>query len=113
MDGILEKFYKPILIGKKLLILPAWIRIDPDRITVKIDPSMALEPAPLHNYVLQWSNYTIPGSVIDIGCGSGILSIGGTALGADRALAVDIDDESMQSSSENAEKWRFRSDGTS
>ena len=60
-------------------------------------------------------DYTIPGKhVIDIGCGSGILSIGALLLGADRALAVDIDDESMQSSSEKCgKKWRFRSDGTS
>ncbi len=104
-----KKFYKPILIGKKLLILPAWIPNEtPERIAVKIDPSMAFGTGthPTTQLCLAMvEDYTIPGKhVIDIGCGSGILAIGALLLGADQALGVDIDDESMQSSSENAER---------
>ncbi|MHC1772765.1 MAG: 50S ribosomal protein L11 methyltransferase [Flexilinea sp.] len=104
-----KKFYRPILIGKKMLILPAWIPNDnPDRIAVKIDPSMAFGTGthPTTQLCLEMvEKYTIPGkSVIDIGCGSGILAIGALLLGADHALGVDIDDESMQNSSENAER---------
>jgi ribosomal protein L11 methyltransferase len=104
-----KKFYRPILIGEKMLILPAWIPNDnPDRIAVKIDPSMAFGTGthPTTQLCLEMvEKYTIPGkSVIDIGCGSGILAIGALLLGADHALGVDIDDESMQNSSENAER---------
>ena len=48
--------------------------------------------------------YIVPNEdIIDMGCGSGILSIGALLLGARHALGVDIDNESMQSSRENAE----------
>lgn len=104
-----KKFYRPILIGKKMQILPAWIpNGDPKRIAVKIDPSMAFGTGthPTTQLCLEMvEKYTIPEkSVIDIGCGSGILAIGALLLGADHALGVDIDDESMQNSSENAER---------
>lgn len=104
-----KKFYRPILIGEKMLILPAWIpNQNPDRIAVKIDPSMAFGTGthPTTQLCLELTErYTIPDeNVIDVGCGSGILAIGALLLGADRALGVDIDDESMQNSAENAER---------
>lgn len=104
-----KKFYRPILIGEKMLILPAWIpNTDPERIPVKIDPSMAFGTGthPTTQLCLEMvERYTIPGeNVIDVGCGSGILAIGALLLGADQALGVDIDDESMQNSAENAER---------
>ncbi|MBR6089068.1 MAG: 50S ribosomal protein L11 methyltransferase, partial [Anaerolineaceae bacterium] len=102
-----KKFYHPILIGEKLLILPAWVeQNDPDRIAVKIDPSMAFgtgtHPTTQLCLVLA-EEYVKPGiDVIDVGCGSGILSIGSVLLGAKHALGVDIDPESMKNSLDNA-----------
>ncbi len=102
-----KKFYRPILIGKKMLILPAWMeQEDPERIAVRIDPSMAFGTGthPTTQLCLALAEeYVQPGmDVIDVGCGSGILSIGSVLLGARHALGVDIDPESMKNSRENA-----------
>jgi ribosomal protein L11 methyltransferase len=99
--------YKPIPIGKRLLVLPAWIeQQDMTRIAVKIDPSMAfgtgthpstqlcLEMIEAHLQPLE--------DVIDVGCGSGILSIAALKLGSRHALGVDIDSASVRSTRENA-----------
>ncbi len=98
--------YHPIPIGKKLLVLPAWIKQeDKSRIAVKIDPSMAFGTGthPSTQLCLELvEDYTHPGEpVIDIGCGSGILSIAAIKMGASRALAVDIDPASVKATLEN------------
>ena len=86
-----KKFYRPIPIGKKMLILPAWVeQEDQDRIPLKIDPSMAFGTGthPTTQLCLALAEeYVQPGiDVIDVGCGSGILSIGSILLGAKYAL---------------------------
>lgn len=113
--------YKPILIGERLLILPAWMESpDPNRIAIKIDPGMAFGTGthPTTQLCLELmekaifdiresinigriSNYEY--RVIDVGCGSGILSIAAIKLGARQALGVDIDAESIINSRENAD----------
>ncbi|CAG0998041.1 Ribosomal protein L11 methyltransferase [Anaerolineales bacterium] len=116
--------YKPILIGKRLLILPAWLESpDPKRIPIKIDPGMAfgtgthpttqlcLELMEVHfDDGRQTIDHRAPSTVrrpssvvIDVGCGSGILSIAALKLGADKVLGVDIDIESVKNSRENAD----------
>lgn len=102
-----KKHYRPIQIGKRLLILPAWIeREDPGRVAVKIDPSMAFGTGthPTTQLCLEMvEEYTRPGlDVIDVGCGSGILSVAALKLGAGHALGVDIDNAAVISSRENA-----------
>ncbi|MBE0696014.1 MAG: 50S ribosomal protein L11 methyltransferase [Anaerolineaceae bacterium] len=100
--------YRPIPIGKRLLILPAWLD-DPDgqRITVKIDPSMAFGTGthPTTQLCMELLEKTVRAGepVIDVGCGSGILSIGAVKLGASHALAVDLDNAAVRSTKENAE----------
>ena len=96
-----KEHYRPIEIGKKLLILPAWIeQKDMTRVAVKIDPSMAFGTGthPSTQLCLELvEDYVQAGKpVIDIGCGSGILTIAALKLGASRALAVDIDAESVK-----------------
>ena len=103
-----KKHYHPIPIGKRLLILPAWIeQEDPHRLAVRIDPSMAFGTGthPTTQLCMEMvEKYTRPGEpVIDIGCGSGILSIGALKLSASRALSVDIDLAAIRSTRENAE----------
>jgi ribosomal protein L11 methyltransferase len=103
-----KQHYRPIPIGKRLLILPAWIE-DPrgGRIAVKIDPSMAFgtgtHPTTQLCMELLEEGVQPGGAVIDVGCGSGILSIGALKLGAGHALAVDIDNAAIRSTKENAQ----------
>ncbi len=106
--------YKPILIGQRLLILPAWLESpDPQRIPIKIDPGMAFGTGthPTTQLCLELMEVSFEKrltlnvkrfDVIDVGCGSGILSIAALKLGAEKVLGVDIDIESVKNSRENA-----------
>jgi len=110
-----KEHYKPIPIGKRLMIVPAWMESpEPARIPIRIDPGMAFgtgtHPTTQLCLELIETNYIKvssifnppPATVIDIGCGSGILSIAALKLGAQTALGVDIDIESVRNSRENA-----------
>ena len=103
-----KQHYRPIPIGKRLLILPAWIE-DPrsGRMAVKIDPSMAFGTGthPTTQLCMELLEDTTQAGqpVIDVGCGSGILSIGALKLGASKVLAVDIDNAAIISTRENAQ----------
>ena len=105
-----KQHYKPILIGQRLLILPAWLESpEPARIPIKIDPGMAFGTGThpttqlcLELMELSTDNCSLT-TVIDVGCGSGILSIAALKLGAEKVLGVDIDIESVKNSRENAD----------
>jgi ribosomal protein L11 methyltransferase len=109
-----KQHYKPILIGKRLVVLPAWMDPpDPDRVAIKIDPGMAFGTGthPTTQLCLELMEVFFTQSqivnrqsqiVIDIGCGSGILSIAALKLGAKSALGVDIDADSIVNARENA-----------
>jgi ribosomal protein L11 methyltransferase len=107
-----KQHYKPILIGQRLVILPAWMDSpDPNRVAIRIDPGMAFGTGthPTTQLCLELMEAVIgvgsppPLRVIDVGCGSGILSIAAIKLGAKSALAVDIDPGSLKNSRENAD----------
>ena len=110
-----KQHYKPILIGERLVILPAWMDSpEPNRVAIKIDPGMAFGTGthPTTQLCLELMQYYFDRSkienrkseiVIDVGCGSGILSIAALKLGAAAALGVDIDAASIQNARENAE----------
>jgi len=100
--------YHPIPVGERLLVLPAWMeQTDPTRLAIRIDPSMAFGTGthPSTQLCLQMTDkYTQAGErAIDVGCGSGILSIGAALLGASRVVSVDIDPESVKATRENGE----------
>lgn len=102
-----KKNYKPVRIGKKLLILPAWMEtIDPARLAVRIDPNMAFGTGthPTTQLVMELLESYVQKDegVIDIGCGSGILSITAVLLGAGSAIAVDIDSLAITATISNA-----------
>jgi ribosomal protein L11 methyltransferase len=109
-----KQHYNPILIGKSLVIVPAWMESpEPDRIAIKIDPGMAFGTGThpttqlclelMEEYFEKLSVVSRQLSiVIDVGCGSGILSIAAIKLGAARALGVDIDPGSIVNARENA-----------
>jgi ribosomal protein L11 methyltransferase len=116
--------YQPIPVGGKLIIVPAWLESPDDtRIPIRIDPGMAFGTGThpttqlclelieqIFDGKLQARNHELSSvirplsSVIDIGCGSGILSIAALKLGATSALGVDIDEASIRASRENAEQ---------
>jgi ribosomal protein L11 methyltransferase len=109
-----KQHYKPILIGQRLVIVPAWMDSpDPNRIPIKIDPGMAFGTGthPTTQLCLELMEKTIVDTrlsniefrVIDVGCGSGILSIAALKLGAKSALGVDIDAGSIVNARENAD----------
>ena len=102
-----KQHYHPIRIGKRLLVLPAWLEnSEPDRVVVKIDPSMAFGTGthPTTQLCLEMiESYTPSGEpVIDVGCGSGILSIAAVKMGASKVVAVDVDEAAVRSTRENA-----------
>jgi ribosomal protein L11 methyltransferase len=112
-----KQHYKPIPIGERLIILPVWLDSpEPERIPIKIDPGMAFGTGthPTTQLCLGMIEKTIETlkvsetfrvlNVIDIGCGSGILSIAALKLGATTALGVDIDIESVKNARENADQ---------
>lgn len=114
-----KRHYRPIPIGRRLIIMPAWLDQDPgERIPIKIDPAMAFGTGshPTTQLCLELLEAAFDtgrpkfhGSdagdritVIDVGCGSGILSIAALKLGAAAALAVDIDDQALENARQNA-----------
>lgn len=102
--------YHPIPVGKRLIIVPAWLQPpDDSRIPVRIDPGMAFGTGthPTTQLCLALIDELIPSAdqsltVIDVGCGSGILSIAALKLGARFALGVDVDEAAIRASRENA-----------
>jgi ribosomal protein L11 methyltransferase len=109
-----KQHYRPIPIGKGLVILPAWSeRLMEERVAIRIDPGMAFGTGthPSTQLCLEFIEQMVHGTrpdlgsskVIDVGCGSGILSIAALKLGAKQALAVDIDPESIQNAHHNAQ----------
>jgi len=108
-----KQHYKPILLGERLVIVPAWMASpDPNRIPIKIDPGMAFGTGthPTTQLCLELMEKAIVDirssrsefRVIDVGCGSGILSIAAIKLGATSALGVDIDETSIVNARHNA-----------
>jgi ribosomal protein L11 methyltransferase len=102
-----KQHYHPIQIGQRLVVLPAWIEEVPaGRIPVRIEPGMAFGTGthPTTQLCLAVAETWVqPGRpVIDVGCGSGILSVAALKLGASYALGVDIDPEAIPASQENA-----------
>jgi ribosomal protein L11 methyltransferase len=105
-----KQHYRPLTVGEKLIIVPAWMDSpDETRIPIKIDPGMAFGTGthPTTQLALALMEEVIdelnPKALIDVGCGSGILSIGALKLGVDKALGVDVDMASVESSRENAD----------
>ncbi len=102
-----KKYFKPLTVGRKLLICPSWEDAEnPDnRAVLSIDPGMAFGTGghDTTRLVLETlEDYITDGcAFLDIGCGSGILSIAACLFGADSALGIDIDDLAVRTAKEN------------
>lgn len=104
---IWRKHFKPIHIGKKVVVVPEWISYDKadDEIIVKLDSNMAFgtgEHETTSTCLELLQEYITPDSVcIDVGCGSGILGIAAVKLGAKSAYLTDIDPVAVESATHN------------
>lgn len=108
-----KKYYHTIKVGEHLVIKPSWIDYEkkPGDIVVELDPGMAFGTgthettrmcmAHLEKYIDKNSK------VLDIGCGSGILSITSVLIGAKSVLGVDIDPVAVKTAKENGEMNGF------
>lgn len=105
-----KQYFKPVTVGEKLVIKPSWEDYsgDGNRIILEIDPASSFGTGQHHTtrlcLELLEKSLSDGDSVLDMGCGSGILSIGAVLLGAGNAVAVDIDENSAVTAAENAEK---------
>ena len=104
-----KKYFNPIEVGEKLLIRPSW-RDDYDangRIILNIDPGLAFGTGGHETTRLcleMCEKYMKKGDrVLDVGCGSGILSVASVLLGAEKGVGVDIDPVAVKVACENAE----------
>ena len=105
-----KQYFKPLCVGEKLLIKPSWESLSENetRRILEIDPAASFGTGQ-HNTTqlcleLLEQNISQGDSLLDLGCGSGILSIAAILLGAQKATAVDIDENSVKIAAENAQK---------
>ena len=99
--------FEPIPISPRLWIVPTWhTPADPDAINIVLDPGLAFGTGshPTTRLCLRWLDSNLQGgeSVLDYGCGSGILAIAALKLGAARAVGVDVDAQAVTASRDNA-----------
>ena len=100
--------FEPIEITPNLWIVPTWCAPPkPDAINLRVDPGLAFGTGthPTTRLCLQWlSELPLSGkSVLDYGCGSGILAMAASALGAASVLGVDIDPQAVETARRNTE----------
>jgi len=99
--------FEPIHITDRLWIVPSWHTApNPDAINLVLDPGLAFGTGshPTTYLCLQWLTEQVRGgeTVLDYGCGSGILAIAAAKLGVRSALGIDIDENALQSAQDNA-----------
>lgn len=99
--------FHPMKFGERLWICPSWREIpDPNAVNVLLDPGLAFGTGthPTTALCLQWlDSLDLSGkTVIDFGCGSGILAIAAIKLGAAKVIGIDIDPQALHASKDNA-----------
>ncbi|WP_273398082.1 50S ribosomal protein L11 methyltransferase, partial [Actinobacillus porcinus] len=100
--------FHPMKFGQRLWICPTWREVpEPDAVNVMLDPGLAFGTGthPTTALCLEWlDSLDLEGkTVIDFGCGSGILAIAALKLGAKSAVGIDIDPQAILASRNNAE----------
>lgn len=105
-----KQYFKPFKVGEKLVIKPSWEDYDnaDNRVILEIDPASSFGTGKHHTtrlcLELLEKNLNKGDNLLDMGCGSGILSIGAMLLGAGSAVGVDIEENAAATALENAEK---------
>ncbi|MGQ4277085.1 50S ribosomal protein L11 methyltransferase [Pseudidiomarina sp. E22-M8] len=101
--------FHPMQFGQRLWVCPSWREIpQPEAVNIILDPGMAFGTGthPTTALCLTWlDSQDLTGkTVVDFGCGSGILAIAALLLGAERAIGIDIDQQALIASKDNAER---------
>jgi len=101
--------FEPIHIGKNIWVVPSWHAVpDPSALVLELDPGLAFGTGshPTTRLCMEWLEAHAPQnlSVLDYGCGSGILAMVAKKLNADHVVGVDIDPQAIESANFNAER---------
>lgn len=105
-----KKHYKPVRLGERIVVRPLWIDVDlqENDIEIALDPGMAFGTGthPTTQLCLEALERMVSPAldVLDLGCGSGILSIAAAKLGATNVIGVDIEEAAIKATDENAEQ---------
>ncbi|WP_223670231.1 50S ribosomal protein L11 methyltransferase [Kangiella shandongensis] len=107
--------FKPMQFGDKVWIVPSWCEApEPDAVNIRLDPGLAFGTGthPTTSLCLQWlDSAELTGkTIIDYGCGSGILAIAALLLGAEKVYAVDIDPQAIEATKQNLERNEINSE---
>lgn len=103
--------FDPIPIGEKIWVVPSWHDApDPNALVLELDPGLAFGTGshPTTRLCMEWLEQSVkPGqSVLDYGCGSGILAILAQKCGANPVVGIDIDPQAVESARQNSERNR-------
>ncbi|MCA7888099.1 50S ribosomal protein L11 methyltransferase [Burkholderia contaminans] len=101
--------FEPIPIGERIWVVPSWHDApDPDALILELDPGLAFGTGshPTTRLCMEWLEQSVkPGqSVLDYGCGSGILAILAKKCGANPVIGIDIDPQAAESARQNSER---------
>ena len=101
--------FHPMRFGQRLWICPSWREVpEPEAVNVMLDPGLAFGTGthPTTALCLEWLDGLdlVGKTVVDFGCGSGILAIAALKLGAARAVGIDIDPQAITASRDNSER---------
>jgi ribosomal protein L11 methyltransferase len=105
-----KQFFKPRRIGKRFVVRPTWeeFAAGPEDLEIVLDPGQAFgtgDHPTTRMCLMLLEDADLPGkTVADVGCGSGILSVGACLLGAESVKAGDIEENCVESAIENAER---------
>src|SRR4051812_24222980 len=107
--------FDPIHIGKNIWVVPSWhVAPDPSALVLELDPGLAFGTGshPTTRLCMEWLEAHAPQklSVLDYGCGSGILAIVAKKLAASEVVGIDIDPQAIESARYNSERNRCEID---
>lgn len=109
-DSAWKQYYHPMKVSNRFTIVPTWENYTPekdDELIIELDPGMAFGTGthPTTRMSIQALEKVVkPGDlVIDVGCGSGVLSIAAALLSAKKVIAIDLDEVAVQSAKNNVE----------
>lgn len=103
--------FEPIPIGERIWVVPSWHQApDPQALILELDPGLAFGTGshPTTRLCMEWIEKHVPAnaSVLDYGCGSGILAILASKCGAGDVVGIDIDPQAVVTANDNAERNR-------